>query len=145
MTKFQKISMFVLRLGLGFLMFYAGISKVLTPDWSAVGYLGNAQTFTGFYEWFTQPSILPVIDFMNQWGLLLLGVSLILGAFVTLSSSLGILLMVLYYFPTMDFPYVNTHYFLVDYHIVYILILVMFIAFKVGRIWGLDVLLPKSK
>ena len=138
MEKFQKISLFLLRVALGLLFFYSGISKVLNPEWSAYGFLVNASTFQGLYAWFAQPEILPVIDFVNQWALLLLGVSLVFGVFVRWSSFLGIFLMLLYYFPNMSFPFVGEHAFIVDEHIVYILVLVVFIAFKVGRIWGLD-------
>src|SRR3989338_7218159 len=109
MTQTQKISLFLLRIGIGWLMFYAGITKVLNPAWSAQGYLKGAKTFPGFYQWLLQPDILPIINFINEWGLTLLGVSLILGIGVRLSSIFGAVLMLLYYFPILDFPYPNPH------------------------------------
>ena len=138
MTKFQKISLFLLRLSMGWLMFYACITKVLNPSWSAAVYLANAKTFTGFYQWLLQPNILPVINFVNEWGLTLLGVSLILGVFVRLSSVLGALLMLLYYLPILDFPYPNPHSYLVDEHIIYILVLLYFAVARAGRVYGLE-------
>ena len=140
----EKIAFFVLRLALGWLYFYAGIIKVVNPDWSAVGYLSEAKSFPGFYQGLTTPTVLPIINFVNEWGLLLLGVSLILGLFVRLSSFLGIILMVLYYLPILDFPYPNPNSFIVDQHIVYILVLALFITAKSGRIWGLDQRIVKS-
>lgn len=129
----------MLRLSIGWLMFYAGITKVLNPDWSAAGYLMNAKTFTGFYAWLAQPAMLPITNFMNEWGLTLLGISLILGIGVRLGSVLGALLMLLYYFPILDFPYPNPHSYIVDEHIVYAAVLLFFAAVRAGRSYGLDV------
>src|SRR3989338_4979846 len=39
MTTFQKFSLFLLRIAMGWLMFYAGITKILDPNWSAAEYL----------------------------------------------------------------------------------------------------------
>src|SRR6185503_4884183 len=79
MNPSQKLSLFWLRIVLGWMFFWAGITKVLDPTWSAAGYLGGAKVLGGFYHWLTGPGILPTVNFMNEWGLTLLGVSLILG------------------------------------------------------------------
>ena len=129
----------LLRLAMGWMMLYAGITKVLDPGWSAAGYLKSAKTFVGFYQWLAQPDIIPFINFINEWGLTLLGVSLILGIFVRLSSLLGVLLMLLYYIPVLSFPYVG-HGYIVDEHVIYALVLLFFAASRAGRIWGLDAL-----
>ena len=138
MTKFQKISWFLLRVSVGWTMFYAGITKVMNPAWSAVGYLQSAKTFPGFYQWLTSPSIIPVTNFINEWGLTFLGISLILGIGVRLSSILGAVLMFLYYLPILDFPYPNSHSYIVDEHVIYIFVLLSFAGFKAGRNWGLE-------
>lgn len=137
MTKSQKVSLFLLRVSLGWLFFYAGITKILNPEWSAAGYLKGAKAFTGFYEWLATPEVLPVVNFLNEWGLTLLGVSLILGVFVRLSSILGAIMMVLYYLP-LGFPYPDAHSLLVDEHIVYAFVLLLFANFRAGRVWGLE-------
>ena len=137
-TRFQKISLFLLRILAGWLFFYAGITKVLNPEWSAAGYLKGAKTFVGFYQWFINPGILPIINFVNEWGLTLLGISLILGIGVRLSSILGVILMFLYYLPILDFPYPNPHSFLVDEHIIYASVLLLLASFRAGRVWGLE-------
>lgn len=139
----SKISLLLLRISMGWLMFYAGITKILNPEWSSAGYLKSAATFPELYQWFLQPEVLPIIDFINGWGLTLLGVSLILGLFVRLSAPLGALLMMLYYFPVLKFPYVSSYSFLVDEHIIYALVLIFLSAVKSGGIWGLDKYLNK--
>lgn len=138
MTRFQKISLFLLRISLGWMFFYAGITKVLNPDWSAAGYLKGAKTFAGFYQWIASPGLLPLTNFVNEWGLTLLGVALILGLFVRLSSIFGAVLMFLYYLPILQFPYPNPNSFLVDQHIVYIFALLALASLRTGRIWGLE-------
>ncbi|MBI2613393.1 MAG: DoxX family membrane protein [Candidatus Levybacteria bacterium] len=134
----MKIYIFLLRISLGILFFYAGLTKILNPNWSASGYLKGAQTFSEFYNFLLQPAILPIINFINTWGLTLLGVSLLLGVAVRLSSRLGALLMLLYYIPILKFPYAGTNSFLVDQHIIYIISLLLLGSAKAGRFWGLE-------
>lgn len=134
----MKIYIFLLRISLGILFFYAGITKVINPDWSAAGYLKGAKTFSEFYNFLLQPDLLPIINFINAWGLTLLGVSLLLGIFVRLSSKFGALLMLLYYIPILKFPYAGTNSFLVDQHIIYIFSLLLLGSAKAGRFWGLE-------
>jgi len=137
MTSFQKFFLFLLRITVGWMFFYAGITKVLNPQWSAEGYLKSAKAFTWFFQMLLDPSVLPIVNFMNKWGLTLLGISLILGLFVRFSSLLGVLLMALYYI-ALGFPYPNPHSYIVDEHIIYISILLFFAAVKAGRVFGLD-------
>lgn len=138
MTQFQKISLLALRLSLGWMFFYVVITKILNPVWTSVGYLKSAKTFVGFYNALLLPSVLPIVDFINEWGLLFLGISLMLGVFVRLSSILGAALMILYYFPILDFLYPNFYSFIIDEHIVYALALLILVAWRAGRIYGLE-------
>ena len=137
MSKSQKISLLILRLSTGWMFFYAGITKVVNPEWSAAGYLSGAKMFVGFYNWLLSPGILPTVNLVNEWGLTLLGISLILGIGVRLSSVLGALLMLLYYVP-LGFPYPNPHSYIVDEHIIYLAILLFFATIRAGRVWGLE-------
>ena len=135
---YTKLSIFLLRISLGWLLFYAGITKVLDPAWSAVGYLNAAKTFPDLFHWFASPGILPITNFVNVWGLTILGACLILGLGVRLTGVLAAILMLLYYLPILDFPYPNTHSYVVDDHIVYIFALLLLSALHAGRTWGLD-------
>jgi thiosulfate dehydrogenase (quinone) large subunit len=152
---YGKLSLFLLRIGLGWLFLYAGVVKVLDSEWSAAGYLNNAKTFSGFYQGLASSEILPIINFVNEWGLTLLGISLLLGVFVRVSSLAGILLMVLYYFPAVEmkafdlFPVLvlpqTSNSVLVDSHIVYALALLVLAAFRAGRTWGLENMVSRNK
>ena len=137
MATSQKFFLFLLRVSAGWMFFYAGITKVLNPQWSAEGYLKGAKAFTWLFQMLLDPSVLPIVNFMNKWGLTLLGVSLILGLFVRFSSILGVLLMALYYIP-LGFPHPNPNSYIVDQHIIYIAVLLFFAAISAGRVFGMD-------
>ncbi len=145
MTKAQKISLVLLRVSLGWVMFYGGITKIVNPEWSATGYIAGAKSFVWFYQWLLNSDILPVVNFLNAWGLTLLGVSLIAGLFVRWSAPAGIVLMLLYYFVVFDFPYAGTSSFIVDQHIIYSLLLLFFVYSHAGRVWGLDYFLSRKR
>jgi|SRR3989344_4637617 len=138
MNNSYKVSLFVLRVAMGWVMLYAGVTKVIDPSWTSVGYLKGAKTFTSFFQWFLQPGVLPTTDFINEWGLTLLGVSLILGIGVRLSSVLGAVLMMLYYFPVLTFPVILPHSYIIDDHVIYALVLLFFAAARAGRVYGLE-------
>lgn len=138
MSKTEKLVIFFLRLSLGWIFLYSAITKISNPGWSAEGLLKNAHTFSALYQWFSNPSILPTINFINEWGQLLLGISLILGIGVRLSSVLGVVLMLLYYLPQLNFPYIGKTSYLIDQHIIYSLVLIYFAVIRAGRIYGLE-------
>jgi thiosulfate dehydrogenase (quinone) large subunit len=133
----RKIILFLLRISLGWFMFYAGITKILNPSWSAEGYLRNAKLFTDFYGWLASPNIIGITNFLNAWGLTLLGVSLILGIFVKYSAALGAMLMLLYYLP-LGIIHPDTNSFIVDSHVIYALLLTYLSVSRSGKIWGID-------
>ena len=138
MSSPRKHSLLVLRLAMGWLLFYAGITKVLNPDWSAAGYLNNAQTFSGFYEWLASPVLLPFINLINAWGLTILGAMILLGLFTRTASWLAFVLMLLYYFPVLNFPYAGEHSYIVDEHIIYAIGFWILASFHAGNRWGID-------
>src|SRR3989344_8763242 len=107
-----------LRLVLGWFMFFAGIEKVLDPAWTAKGFLLGAKTFPEFYAWFATPANLWWVDPLNAWGITLIGVALLLGVSIRLSSFAGVLMMIVYYFPHVVLPWVP-HGLIVEEHIIY--------------------------
>lgn len=137
-----KIIVFLLRASLGFMFFSAGLSKILSQNWSAAGYLEKAKTFPDFYQWLASPSNIGWINFLNEWGLVLIGLGLIFGLLAKWASIFGALLMFIYYLPVLQFPYADKNY-LVDQHVIYILVFLLFIALDAGKIWGLDGLRKK--
>ena len=62
-----------------------------------------------------------------------------IGLFVRVSAALGIALVLLYWMALMDWPYIDdpTN-FIIDFHIVYAVVLGYLIATRAGHAWGLD-------
>jgi thiosulfate dehydrogenase (quinone) large subunit len=139
------ISFFLLRISLGWLFFYAGITKILDPSWSAAGYLNGAKTFSGLYQWLASPELISITNFLNEWGLTLIGISLLFGVGVRVSGILGAVMMIAYYFPILEFPHVGGHSYLVDEHIVYATSLLLVAFGSAGRYWGLEGKIPFFK
>jgi thiosulfate dehydrogenase [quinone] large subunit len=135
-------SLLSLRFIMGWVFFYAGMSKVIDPEWSVRGYLNYAispenplRDFLGYDIW----SIMAndwywLLTPLNQVGLTLVGLALLLGIFVRLSAFGGALMMTFYWLAS--FPLTDA--FIIDFHLVYVLLLFAVGAFGAGRILGLD-------
>lgn len=143
MNRQQKISLLLLRLALGWIFLYSGVSKILDPEWTAAGYLKGAQTLTPLYSLFTRN--MDIINFLNSWGQAAIGLALILGIMLRPAAIFGVLMMVLYYIPILNFPYVGrgTTSFLVDQHIIFILVFILLSSFDAGKYWGLKTVVKK--
>lgn len=139
----HKIALLLLRIALGWLFLYSGITKIIDPSWDASKFLLGAKTFPEIFSWFASAANIGWVNAINSWGQALIGLSLITGTFVRISSVGGILLMALYYLPGLNFPLVKNG-FLVDEHIIYILIFAVFISERAGTIWGLDYFINKK-
>ncbi len=137
MEKYKSQLIFLFRISLGWILLYAGISKVMKPDWSAEAFLNNAKTFPGLYEWFASPAVLPFTNFLNEWGQIILGVAIILGIAMTISSLLAALMMLLYYFPVLVFPMAGPNSYIIDQHIIFALGFLLLAALKAGDHYGL--------
>ena len=66
-------------------------------DWA--GYLRSSDWIAAdLFRWMAaEPTVLAVVDKLNMWGLLLIGIALMLGFLTRLSALGGILLLALYY------------------------------------------------
>ena len=126
------------RLAMGWTFLYAAIHHF--GDGRFVeGFLSHTKTFHDVYVPLTAPAIAPILTFLVEYGHLLIGLSLILGLLVRLSSPFAIMMMVLYWTAHMDYPFIeNRNNYLVDYHLVYALVLVVLMVKNAGHIWGLD-------
>src|SRR3954463_14093325 len=136
-SKFDKGILLFFRITMAWTFLYAASHQLFDPSFSAAGFLGHTKTFHDFFAWFAAPSMLPVTNFLVEWGHFLIGLSLLSGLFVRLSAPAGIFLMVTYYFAHMDFPYIETKVnFLVDYHVVYAGVLLHLLVRNAGHVVG---------
>jgi len=96
----KKTLFTIIRAAIGWHFLYEGFSKLFMENWSAQSYLANATGFlSGFYQWLASgEGLVKVIDVLNVYGLILIGLALFLGIFIRIASAGGILLLLLYYF-----------------------------------------------
>ncbi|MFB6294960.1 MAG: DoxX family membrane protein [Candidatus Nanohaloarchaea archaeon] len=131
-----------LRLVMGWILFYAGITKLLDPQWSAAGYLSGVAASNPFQPVWTvmAEQWLWLVDPLNVWGLTLVGLGLLTGALVRWSAFWGAVTMLFYWASSLPL----SHSILIDDHIVYALLLFGLGAFGAGRIAGADAYLEET-
>jgi thiosulfate dehydrogenase [quinone] large subunit len=123
---------------------YAASHQVFVPSFSVVGFLSHTKTWHDVFVVFTTPTMAPITTFLVEYGHLLIGLSLLTGFMVRVSASFGILLMIVYWFAHMDWPFIeNTNNLIVDYHLVYAGVLGYLIVKRAGHVFGLDAVVEK--
>ena len=137
-TPIQKFLVFLLRISMGVVFLFAAYRQIPDPDWTAAGFLGNASLFPAFFAFFTTPEILPIIDAVIPWAHLLIGLGLFLGLGMRLATLGGGVLMFLYYLPRLDGFMVGEYNFIVEYHLVYTIIIFYLAAVGAGRAFGIE-------
>lgn len=148
-------SLFFLRIVMGWTLLQGGVTKLITyldgdpsNDWTAAGFLMNAvpegNPLMGLWGNLAGS---PLIDILNMWGLTLIGLALILGAFVRWSAFWGAVMMLFYWLASLTGGLLAglpvAHGWVVDDHIVYMVLLFGLGAFGAGRILGLDVYIER--
>ncbi len=144
--KFQVFILVLLRMAIGWHFLYEGIAKIMTPNWSCAGYLKSASWWlSDFFHWIVaNPQALPIVNWLNVWGLTLIGLGLIVGCFTRLAAFFGILLLAMYYIANPPFLAsgmsisAEGHYLIIDKNLIEIIALVAIIFFSAGRYWSVD-------
>ena len=97
-TKAQLTWLMVLRLFIGWHFMYEGMVKIMNPKWTSLPYLldskGPASSF--FIKLTQDDSLMVMINFVNEWALLLVGLGLTLGCLYRLSAVGGMILLAMY-------------------------------------------------
>jgi thiosulfate dehydrogenase (quinone) large subunit len=149
----QILFLSLLRILIGWHLFYEGLAKLLNPSWSSESYLmDSGGILTGFFQSLaTNPGIVNIVDFLNIWGLVLIGAALILGLMERPASIAGILLLSLYWlshppllFHSYSMP-VEGNYFIVDKNLIELVSLCIVFLFPTGSIFGLDVFIFRMR
>ncbi len=133
-----------LRILIGWHFLYEGFIKLAMPDWTSYHYLMESRWFlSGFFHWITaNQTALAVTDFLNVWGLILIGMGLFLGMFTRIAGISGALLLCMYYVANPPFASSNAspegHYFIVNKDMIEAGILISLAAIRKDYTWGLD-------
>jgi thiosulfate dehydrogenase (quinone) large subunit len=143
-TTSERLMIFLLRMTMAWTFLYAASHQVMNPKFSAAAFLRATKTFHDVYAPLATPALDPYLTFLVSYGHLLIGLSLLVGLMTRVSASFGVLLLMMYWTAHMDWPYIeNVNNFIVDYHIVFSLVLVYLIMKKAGHVWGLDAVAEK--
>lgn len=146
MTLSQKLLLVALRLAIGWHFLYEGLSKLVNPNWSSAGYLMDSGGFLKqvYFDLAANPDVLKIVDLMNTWGLILIGLGLILGVFTRAAIISGIVLMVIYYLshpPFVGLKYAvpsDGSYLVVNKMVIEALALGVLLVFPTWKEWGID-------
>ncbi len=150
-SNLQTFFLVSLRLLLGWYFLYEGLVKIANPDWSAFGYLIDSQgPLAGFFQSLAaNTGTLAIIDFLNKWGLTLIGLGLILGLFNRLALIFGMILLILYYCshpPLASITYIMPQegsYLWVNKTLIEIFAMAVLLVFPTSQIFGIDRLISK--
>jgi uncharacterized membrane protein YphA (DoxX/SURF4 family) len=153
MKKYLNYLLTGLRIFVGWHFLYEGIDKLMVPGWSARIYLmGSKWIFSDlFQQMAASPVIMKVVDFMNIWGLILIGLSLFVGLRVRWSSIAGSVLLLFYYVAYPPIPgytfgtVVEGSYLWINKTFIELFILLVFAALPSGMFFGADRLIKRWK
>ncbi|MBN2484698.1 MAG: DoxX family membrane protein [Bacteroidales bacterium] len=151
-TNLQLFSLVALRWLIAWHFLYEGLIKIGNPAWTARNYLASAEwLFSGFFRSVAlNDTLMQVVDFMNIWGLVLIGVGLFLGFMSKYASYAGILLLLLYYIahPPLfgnDLVPLEGSYIIVNKNLIEAAALAVVALFPTSHIIGLERLIRKIK
>ncbi len=149
----QLIILVTLRVFIGWHFLYEGIVKFLNPGWTSFEYLMDSKgLFPGIFQSMAaNADILNIVDFLNIWGLILIGLGLIMGIFTKFSGICGIILLSFYYLshpPFLGLNYIipqEGNYLIVNKTLIEILALAVLTIFPTGKIIGLDRIISRLR
>jgi thiosulfate dehydrogenase [quinone] large subunit len=152
LSRWQTGIMVTLRFLIGWHLLYEGMYKLLHPEWSSIAYLAQSKwIFSGIADWIvTNPGVLNAVDALNAWGLVAIGVGLVLGLFTRPAAIAGTALLMLYYlfnppFIGTGFASLEGNYLLVNYNLIEAVTLLLIAVSPAARRYGLDMLIANAK
>ena len=149
----QTIALNVLRLFVGWHILYEGLSKLFVPGWSARSYLmDSGGLLEGFFRYLGEsPALLSIINPVNIWLLILIGLALILGLKSRYAALAGCILLLFYYLaqpPLLGITYqINApgSALLVNPLLIEIGALFVLYTIEESSAWGVDSIIIKNK
>ena len=152
-SKTQTFWLVALRMLIGWHFLYEGVVKVLNPKWTSLAYLSDSHGWFApiFQKLASSQGTLNVVNFLNEWGLVLIGLGLIVGCFTRIATFSGMALLIFYYLSHP--PFIGAEYMLpsegsylwFDKNIIELAALGLLYVFPTAHIFGLDRYLCKPK
>ena len=152
-SNWQLVALVTLRVLIGWHFLYEGITKLMNPNWSAASFLLESKwIFAGIFKGIAgNPSVLSVVNVLNTWGLILIGLGLTLGCLSRTATVAGMALIWLYYICNPPFTGLyyaipsEGNYLIVDKNLIEMAALFVLLLFPTGHIIGLDHIFDKLR
>ena len=152
-TSWQLSLLVILRVLIGWHFLYEGLTKLINPDWSSVGFLIDSKgLFSAFFIWLaSNPELLKIADFLNIWGLIAIGLGLIIGCFTRVAIIGGIALLGMFFLshpPMVGYKFSapsEGSYLWVNKNLIELAALLVLLVFPTGKIIGIDRLMKRKK
>jgi thiosulfate dehydrogenase [quinone] large subunit len=157
----QEVALVVLRTLVGWHFLYEGFVKLWWPAWTRDGWPLGRWSSAGYLRTATGPladafrsladsSWLPLVDMLVAWGLVLVGLSLMLGLFTQAGCAGALALLTVFYLSWIPTRGViengaEGNYLFVNKNLVETGAVVVLMTFRTGRIAGLDLLLGRRR
>jgi thiosulfate dehydrogenase (quinone) large subunit len=158
LSSIQQTALILLRTAVGWHFLYEGYTKLLDPAWSragaplapfsSVGYLQAASGPLGdLFRWLAQPAWIPWIDGAVATALVVAGLLLMLGLLTQFGCALAMSLLAVFYISSIPLggmqPNAEGTYLIVNKNLIELFAVAVIMAFRTGRIAGLDLLARK--
>jgi len=151
--EWQSGLIIALRFLTGWHFLYEGITKLIHPEWSSLAFLMESKwILSGVAGWITSnQGVLNAVDFMNTWGLIAIGLGLILGLLTRWAAIAGVVLLALYYLFLPPFIGMETtapqegNYLIVNKNLIEAVVLLLIAVAPAAKKFGLDMLFGKRE
>jgi thiosulfate dehydrogenase [quinone] large subunit len=148
----QLTFLVALRMLIGWHFLYEGIVKLINPYWTGAPYLAEARGLLAglFHGWAADPGMMAIVDFLNVWGLILIGLGLLFGLLTRPATIAGAVLILLYYVanpPLLGFHFsmpTEGSYLIVNKNLIEFCALLVLTVFPTGHEVGFDRLLIRT-
>ena len=139
----QLTVLVMLRVVVGYHFLNEGLDKLLNSGWTSSGFLLQANWIFSdmFHSLANNPTLLFIVDSLNIWVQLIIGVFLIIGLFDRIAAMTGALMILLYYIAIP--PFVQNYLF-IDKNFLELFALLIIVFFQTSDIIGLNGLLKKT-
>lgn len=145
-SKPQLISLVTLRVVIGWYFLYEGLAKFFSPNWTSYGYLMDSQgAFASIFKSLaTNPTLMNVADIVTIYGLIIIGLCLILGVFSKWASVGALIFLAMFYIshpPSISAQYIlrpEGSYLWIDKNTIAFFAIIVLLCFPTSNIIGID-------
>ena len=143
----------LLRILIGWHFLYEGLAKLFNPYWTSADFLLQSKwIFSSLFKALAaSPTILKIVDWLNIWGLILIGLALMFGFAEKVACWTGAIFLFLYYLATPPFSGYSYSipqegsYVIVNKNLIELVALLVLNVFHTSRVYGLDYFFFRKK